>query len=165
MQRYRSLLAAALALAIALPATAQNTVAGITGQLRGLGFQQIDVGQTLLGRTRIVAISAEGQREIVVNPRTGEILRDLWRAAPGKSATHRLVDTRGRQGGEHNAGQPRSDDAGSDGTAADRPDHDENGQDDASDPSGPDNDRGDGNTDDDGGDDAGDNDAGKTADD
>jgi hypothetical protein len=50
----------------------------VVDQLRGQGFSEITVERTLLGRTRILATSDEGRREIILNPRTGEILRDLW---------------------------------------------------------------------------------------
>ena len=40
-------------------------------------FTRIETEQTWLGRTRIVAEGSQGQREIIVNPNTGEILRDL----------------------------------------------------------------------------------------
>lgn len=126
MPRTRNLRAAALVLALAMPAMAEDMVTGITGQLRDLGFDRIEVGRTLLGRTRIVASSADGEREIILNPRTGEILRDLWRAAPDQPATGTLVDTRGAKGGDDTDGG-RDERSGSDNTvtddkAADRPD-------------------------------------------
>lgn len=46
---------------------------------------QISVSSTLLGRARIVATSQDGYREIIVNPRTGEILRDVWLSLEGTS--------------------------------------------------------------------------------
>jgi len=118
MQRSPIYLAAALGLALAGSVQAQDLVGGITNQLRDLGFEQIDVKQTLLGRTRIIARSAEGQREIILNPNTGEILRDFWQAAPGKSSTSRLVDNRnsaGSSGGDDGNGRDDSGAAGSDG--------------------------------------------------
>jgi len=48
----------------------------IVEQLTAQGFYELDISRTLLGRTRIVAISADYRREIVFNPATGEILRD-----------------------------------------------------------------------------------------
>ncbi len=40
------------------------------------GYQEIRISKTLLGRMRFVAIKPRHRREIVVNPRTGVILRD-----------------------------------------------------------------------------------------
>lgn len=65
-------------LVMASTAHAQEFADVIVAQLRADGFSEIATEQTWLGRTRIVASGAEGKREIVVNPNTGEILRDLW---------------------------------------------------------------------------------------
>lgn len=68
----------ALGLAVqAAPLLAQNYEQAILAQLRQDGYEQITVTTTLLGRIRIVADGAQGQREIVLNPRTGEVLRDV----------------------------------------------------------------------------------------
>jgi hypothetical protein len=113
MTRSSSILAAALGVALAGPALAQDYVGGITGQLRDLGFEQIEVRQTLLGRARIIARSADGQREIILNPNNGEILRDFWQAAPGQSAISRLVDNR-NSGASDRSGRDDTGNAGSD---------------------------------------------------
>lgn len=63
---------------MALPAFAQDFGDSVVRQLRRQGFRQISTGRTLLGRVRIVALGNGGRREIIVNPRSGEILRDLW---------------------------------------------------------------------------------------
>ncbi|MDO6457124.1 hypothetical protein Q4560_10980 [Celeribacter halophilus] len=47
-------------------------------QLKSQGYTRITVGRTLLGRTRIVARNDEMRREIIINPSTGEVLRDYW---------------------------------------------------------------------------------------
>ena len=62
------------------PALAEGYAESIVRQLEAQGFTRIETEQTWLGRTRIVAEGAQGQREIIVNPNTGEILRDLWLA-------------------------------------------------------------------------------------
>jgi len=59
-------------------AFAQSFADSIVAQLREQGFTRIKVERTLLGRTRIDARGKGGRREIILNPRTGEILRDLW---------------------------------------------------------------------------------------
>ena len=114
MDRSTPYLAAALGLALAMPVHAQDFVGEITSQLRDLGFEQIEVGRTLLGRTRIVAISPEGTREIIVSSNTDEILRDFWQATPGQSANSRLVDN--RNSGSGSGGADRSSSGGNAGS-------------------------------------------------
>ena len=73
------LAAAVLALAfVAGGARANGVVDAIIGDLRAQGYAQIDISRTLLGRTRIEAESTSYHREIIIDPRTGEILRDYW---------------------------------------------------------------------------------------
>lgn len=72
-------------LTFGLPAFAQSFTDSVVSQLRNQGFGQISVERTLLGRTRVVAVGNGGQREIILNPRTGEILRDLWITGSGGS--------------------------------------------------------------------------------
>ncbi len=60
------------------PSRAAGVVDEILGDLRAAGYDHIEVSRTLLGRTRIEADSATRHREIIVNPSTGEILRDYW---------------------------------------------------------------------------------------
>lgn len=59
------------------PAMADVFSDRIVQQLEDQGFKGISTERTWLGRTRIVAEGRDGQREIIVNPHTGEILRDL----------------------------------------------------------------------------------------
>lgn len=61
---------------LAFPALGADLADGIVSQLRAQGFTSVDVSTTLLGRVRILAESGASRREIVLNPRTGEILRD-----------------------------------------------------------------------------------------
>lgn len=58
-------------------------------QLRRNGYDVVSVSRTLLGRTRIRAAKGGGEREIILNAATGEILRDVWIAArtDGKSGS------------------------------------------------------------------------------
>lgn len=78
----RKLLGLGLAalVSVATPAFAESYSDNVVSQLKRRGFKRITVGRTLLGRTRIVATGNGGRREIILNPRTGEILRDLWTA-------------------------------------------------------------------------------------
>ena len=66
---------------------AEDVVAQLTHQ----GFFNIVVETTWLGRVRIVANRRDGQREIVLNPRTGEVLRDTWQII-GKASTTPIID-------------------------------------------------------------------------
>lgn len=69
----------------ALPVRAETLVDLIADQLRSLGYDRIETESTLLGRTRIEARSVDWDREIIVNPRTGEILRDYSERRSGSS--------------------------------------------------------------------------------
>ena len=64
-------------------ASAEAVAEAIVRQLRALGYSEFDVSRTFLGRERIVARSKTRSREIVVNPRTGEILRDFQKGGFG----------------------------------------------------------------------------------
>lgn len=63
---------------LAGPLRAQDFASAMQARLEREGFAIESIGRTLLGRVRILARSAAGQREIILNPRTGEVLRDLW---------------------------------------------------------------------------------------
>jgi hypothetical protein len=158
MTRSSLIFAAALGIALAGPVQAQDYVGDITGQLRDLGFEQIQVRQTLLGRARIIARSAEGQREIILNPNNGEILRDFWQAAPGQSATSRLVDNRNSGGSsgvsDRSGSNAGSDDSNDDASGSAKGNDDRSGSDDRDDDNGSDDDGSDGS--DDGSDDSND---------
>jgi hypothetical protein len=78
MHRRAFLLGIAAGLVLAGPAlAARDYVADIVRALKAQGYRDIDVSRTLLGRTRITAKGKRSTREIIVNPATGEILRDL----------------------------------------------------------------------------------------
>lgn len=94
-------------LVMASTAHAQEFADVIVAQLRADGFSEIETEQTWLGRTRIVASGAEGKREIVVNPNTGEILRDLWLNRNGSDDTS-LASSSG--GGNDDSGRDDDDD-------------------------------------------------------
>ncbi len=80
------LAAVAAVLLTAAPLFAQSVVDQIRAQLVAQGYDSISVSRTLLGRTRIEASSARFEREIIVDPRTGEILRDYWEIKDGSDA-------------------------------------------------------------------------------
>lgn len=62
----------------ASPAFARSLAENIARQLSGQGFSNVQIEGTWLGRSRITGTRNGESREIVVNPNTGEILRDLW---------------------------------------------------------------------------------------
>jgi hypothetical protein len=117
------------------PASAGATQDRIVAELREQGFTRIEIARTLLGRTRIVAVSPAYRREIVFNPATGVILRDFWSArsagGTGSSDIFRIGgddddDNAGR--GSGNAGRVSDDDDDDDDD--DRDDDDDDGSDD-----------------------------------
>jgi len=68
------------AAAIASPAEAQTNpfVDALVLRLQEQGYKRFRINRTWLGRLRIRAISDMYRREIIMNPKTGEILRDFW---------------------------------------------------------------------------------------
>lgn len=119
-----------LAAAVAGPCFASDFEGEIVASLRAQGYGQITVEVTLLGRVKITAIKQFNHREIVINPRTGEILRDLWLMADGSVATNPPVlsdldqndkgkggssddgsDDEPRSGGSGNSGPGEDDDS------------------------------------------------------
>ncbi len=69
--------AATLAVLPAFAARAEIIGDQIAQQLRRRGYSDIAVSRTLLGRVRITAERGGSRREIIVNPSSGEILRDM----------------------------------------------------------------------------------------
>lgn len=119
------------AAALALPAGAAfASVYGdeVVAQLTRQGFSNITVETTWLGRERILAERADGRREIILNPRTGEILRDTWTSQKGAAATRPIVDEVGDGGSSGGSGDHSgSDDHGSGGGSGDNSGSDDNG--------------------------------------
>ena len=69
----------ALACLLLAPLSAKaDVVDTVIRQLRADGYSTVTVSRTLLGRARIVGEGGRGAREIVLDRRTGEVLRD-WR--------------------------------------------------------------------------------------
>jgi hypothetical protein len=106
------LVAASVQVLAAFPALAATFVEQVVTQLRAQGFDAIKVERTLLGRTRIAALRADGSREIVLNPNTGEILRDLWTSQSGDTAGR--INIGGDDGEDGNSGPGGGDDDGGD---------------------------------------------------
>lgn len=66
-----------LALALSAGASQANELDDILNQLRAQGYIEIEVERTLLGRIRIEADGVLHEREIILNRRSYEILRDF----------------------------------------------------------------------------------------
>lgn len=89
----------------------------IVAQLRNQGFGSIVIERTWLGRTRILAERNDAKREIILNPATGEILRDLWLSKSGNvvegariSVDNVDADDSSGRGGDDGAGDDDDDD-------------------------------------------------------
>ena len=80
---YRILIVLAFLSLMPLGAARAETVAEtVTRQLQAQGYTSVDSSYTWLGRLRIFARQGDLRREIVINPNTGEILRDLEQVVP-----------------------------------------------------------------------------------
>lgn len=92
--------------AVAGPALAASYAEDVVAQLNQLGFSDLTVETTWLGRIKIVASRTDGVREIVLNPRTGEILRDVWMPMSGGGVVRNVLDDvkGGGHGGEGSGG-------------------------------------------------------------
>ena len=90
--KFGSAIVVAIVCSVATPLAAQTVEEAILGQLSDQGFSEFETRRTLLGRIRIVAYGNGLIREIVINPTTGEILRDYWRKEDGDVAVPKLVD-------------------------------------------------------------------------
>jgi len=141
-------LVTAFSLSGTLPARADEED-DIVGRLVEAGFGQIEVTRTLLGRVRILATKGNLRRELVINPRTGEILRDVTLVAEDANGSSGSSKGEGRSS---NSGPGSNGGGGDDGS--DDGDDDHGGGDDGDDDSEDDDDNsGSGNGDDDSGDD------------
>jgi hypothetical protein len=132
MKRRGFLSGLALGLVAATQAYGQDMVASVLAQLRDQGFDDIVEERTLLGRVRITANRADGHREIIINPRTGEILRDLWEPVDGGPTSGRIIADKGQGSDDKD-----DDDRGHGGEDDGDDDNDDDDDDDDDDHSGP----------------------------
>jgi hypothetical protein len=137
MKRRVFLAGLAVGLALSAPAFAEGVADGIVRQLRDQGYSTITVKQTLLGRTRILAVGPDGQREIIINPRTGEILRDFW---TNSGSSSQIVRTGGSGGDDDDSDDDSDDDAEDDSDNSGSGSDDDDSSDDDSDSGGDDDD-------------------------
>ena len=106
-----TILSIVLTFLLSVAASAQDRSQAMIQSLQSQGFSGIEVSRTWLGRTRIVATGSAGRREIVLNPNTGEVLRDYL---------DETETERGREGDGHaGGGGGGSDDSGSDDSSGD----------------------------------------------
>lgn len=149
MKRRQMIVGAGLFLTLGLgagQAMAADPVASITRSLEREGYRVASTRRTLLGRVRITATRHGKSREVVIDPRTGEVLRDLV------SDTGERGGSSSSQSGSGSTGSG-TDDSGSDDSGSDDSGSDDSGSDDSgSDDSGSD----DSGSDDSGSDDSGD---------
>lgn len=107
----------------------------ILRRLRADGYRQISVSRTLLGRVRIVAVKPGLRREIILNPNTGEVLRDLITTLDGTELPGTLADDKGQGGKDDQGGEEEDDDDGKDDRSG-RDSGKDSGKDDSKDNSG-----------------------------
>lgn len=94
-------------------AQAQDFVASVIAQLKKQGFRSVVEKRTLLGRVRLTASRANGVREIIINPGTGEILRDLWTPTSRAASKIEIIeDKSGASGRDDNGSGNDNDDEG-----------------------------------------------------
>lgn len=107
-------------------AEARDRSDDIVRELKRKGYRVTEVSRTFLGRVRILATRDGGRREIIVNPVTGEILRDLWIARGQGDADGDWDDWDGDddrnndRGGDVDRDDDRGDDRDDDGDDDDR---------------------------------------------
>lgn len=126
------------AVILAGPALAESFQDKIIAQLGQQGFSRVVISKTLLGRVRITATSLTHRREIIFNPRTGEILRDYWEVIGGAPDLPRISDPNPQPdgaggGGSHGGDDDNDDDNDDDDDGDDDEEDDDDGDDDGDD--------------------------------
>jgi uncharacterized membrane protein YgcG len=125
-----------------LQARSETVQEFLVRELRAQGFEPTLIRTTWLGRLQIIAVNAVYRREIIANPRTGEILRDYWRKIGEGQGLAEIIDPGNNSGsgsssgkssgGQGSGGHTSGDDHGSDGDHSDdkKSDSDHSGKDD-----------------------------------
>ncbi len=138
MNRRKFILTACSAALVPALAQADEIQDAIVRELGAQGYTHVKISRTWLGRLRFVATSESREREIIINARTGEILRDYWHDLSAQSETvPQIVDPNaGRRSGSHtstsgSSSGPSSSGTGS-GSTTEQPDGGSGGTDDHS---------------------------------
>lgn len=107
----RIVLAAMTILASVGFAQAQDIDDRLRDELASEGYAQVSISRTLLGRIRIIAVAEDGrEREIILNPHTGVVMRDFVVEISGESVkvgkpngnSNSNSNGRGNSGGQPN---------------------------------------------------------------
>ncbi len=135
-----------LGVAMPLPSMAESYQDQVVRQLTEQGYGRVEVSRSLLGRLQITARKGGRTREIVLNPRNGEVLRDLSsdgrveleddddKGGKGKDGSNSGRGSSDENGDDDSSGKGGgSDDGGSDGGGGDDGGSDDNGGRDSSD--------------------------------
>lgn len=114
MDRRSFLLGLGCSVALVDYAAAATFQDAVVAQLREQGYSDIVVERTLLGRIRIVAVLGDTRREIILNPRTGEVLRDVVFTSNGTAAPQLERASGGSNSGSSGSRGSSDDDGGGD---------------------------------------------------
>lgn len=92
----------------------RQTVQDLVEELNVSGFTYIEIHRTFLGRARIIAYSATEMREVIMNPTTGEVLRDLALESTGDVPDNATIhaNTASENGNKGGNGKGNSGNAG-----------------------------------------------------
>lgn len=138
MNLFRSiLLGGGLILVLAGAGLAQSVTEQVIDQLQRQGFEIEETNRTLLGRVRIIAERNDFTREIVFDPRNGEILRDYSYSDDGEAG---LWGFRRDDDDDDDREDARDDDDRDDRDDRDDDDDDDDGDEDSDDDDGDDGD-------------------------
>lgn len=101
-----------LVLAGGMAQAAPDYAGRVVRQLADQGYRQIEVRRSLLGKVIVTGSRPGQQREIVIDPRNGELLRDLVRQGAGAPvAAGTVSNSSGHQGrGRGRGGSSDADD-------------------------------------------------------
>lgn len=152
MRSQLNLPALLLMLAVLLSGAAVHAAPDYAGQvarqLADQGYRQIEVRRSLLGKMIVTGTRPDQQREIVIDPRNGELLRDLVRrgagapanagpvlSSPGQGGSSGLSGNKGRDGSDDDSDDSNGDDSDSGGDSGDSGSDDSSSDDSGSDSS------------------------------
>lgn len=145
MKRWFALLFFAIVVSTSpVQAVASTYEEAIIEQLMEQGFADVQVSKTFLGRLRFVASAGQQRREIVINPYTGEILRDYLYEVTSDGRTRpsapKIIST-GNSGGSGTGGSTGGSGSGTGGSGSDDSEDDDHEDDDHEDDDHEDDDR------------------------